>query len=133
MKRAHAFACPPAAVHTASILVVAAASILLPFEARGQSSWPGYPNNNAISISTDGSVGIGTTAPAQKLDVNGNLIIEGGNSLIFGSGFANGALLSTYPGYLNLRTGATGFNIDNNAGTLNLIAIQTAETSVSER
>ncbi len=71
-----------------------------------------------------GNVGIGTAAPTQRLDVNGNLLIEGGNSLIFGSGFGNGALLSTYPGYLNLRTGATGFNIDNNAGTLNLIAIQ---------
>jgi len=36
-------------------------------------------------ISGTGNVGIGTTSPAQKLDVNGNLLLEGYNTLYVGT------------------------------------------------
>ena len=32
-----------------------------PGAAWGQSNWPSYPNNNAISVTSGGNVGIGTT------------------------------------------------------------------------
>ncbi len=69
-----------------------------------------------------GNVGIGTTSPAQALDVNGSVLIEGSNTLLFG-GSGNGALLSGGAGYMNIRTGSNAFNIDNNAGSANLITI----------
>jgi hypothetical protein len=37
----------------------------------GQSAWPGYPNNNAISTTSGGNVGIGTSNPASPLHVVG--------------------------------------------------------------
>jgi hypothetical protein len=35
----------------------------------GQSAWPSYPNNTAISVSSAGNVGIGTTAPTAPLSI----------------------------------------------------------------
>ncbi|MBI4873845.1 MAG: hypothetical protein HY822_04335 [Acidobacteria bacterium] len=42
----------------------------------GQSAWPGYPNNNAISVTSSGSVGVGTAAPQAQLHVKGITILH---------------------------------------------------------
>jgi hypothetical protein len=39
--------------------------------ANGQSAWPNYPNNSAISVTSGGSVGIGTDTPGGRLAVKG--------------------------------------------------------------
>jgi hypothetical protein len=44
----------------------------LPGTAWSQSAWPGYPNNTAISVTSGGNVGIGTTSPSGALAVSGN-------------------------------------------------------------
>ena len=41
-------------------------------------------NSTRMTISNAGNVGIGTTSPGAKLSVNGNVKIEGTNSLLFG-------------------------------------------------
>ena len=45
--------------------------------------WVANANMNTttkgIFMTSEGNVGIGTTNPAAKLDVNGNLILQGGN------------------------------------------------------
>lgn len=47
----------------------------------------GAANNNQFVLAPDGKVGVGTGAPAQKLEVAGNLKISGaGNALIFPDG-----------------------------------------------
>jgi hypothetical protein len=38
-----------------------------------QSTWPNYPNNTSISVSSAGNVGIGTSIPVAALDVNGTV------------------------------------------------------------
>ena len=43
----------------------------LPCPAWGQSAWPSYPNNSAISVTSGGNVGIGTTSASTKLEVWG--------------------------------------------------------------
>ena len=40
-----------------------------PCSAWGQSAWPSYPNNNAISVTSAGNVGIGTTNPTYRFEV----------------------------------------------------------------
>ena len=51
-----------------------------PRPAWGQSGWPGYPNNSAISVTSGGNVGIGTTAPTTTLQVQGTLTMAGGGT-----------------------------------------------------
>jgi hypothetical protein len=67
-----------------------------------------------------GDVGIGTTAPAARLDVNGNAIITG--SFIVSSSVANQGIRLNGPNNrftIASSTGATNlWNIDNSAGTL---------------
>ncbi len=54
-----------------------------------QSSWPSYPNNTAISVTSGSNVGIGTTNPTYPLDVVGVARIRypslGGFALSLGS------------------------------------------------
>ncbi|MGD0777470.1 MAG: hypothetical protein ABSC05_32150 [Candidatus Solibacter sp.] len=63
-----------------------------PRPAWGQSAWPSYPNNNAISVTSGGNVGIGTTSPNYPLDVANRLVNVSGN----------------IPGYLISDTQASG-------------------------
>jgi len=43
--------------------------MVVTYHASGQSAWPSYPNNKAISISSQGNVGIGTY-PSRTLHIN---------------------------------------------------------------
>jgi len=56
-------ACAMAAIWTA----------VAPHPGWGQSAWPSYPNNTAISVTSSGDVGVGTTSPATSLDVAGTI------------------------------------------------------------
>lgn len=38
-----------------------------------QSSWPSYPNNNTITVTSGGNVGIGAVTPATSLEVTGSI------------------------------------------------------------
>ena len=58
--------------HT-GVLIFALAAVWMasvPRPAWGQSAWPSYPNNSAISVTSSGNVGIGTASPDYKLVVN---------------------------------------------------------------
>ncbi len=81
-------------VRTAVASMIWAASALTPVWS--QSLWPNYPNNTAISTTTSGDVGIGTTAPQTKLDVSGGGSLTVSNYL--------GALTGSHslPGSINL-------------------------------
>jgi hypothetical protein len=55
--------------------------------------------NNLLFVSGSGNVGIGTTTPTQKLEVNGAILIEGNdtnNKLILGANIAQTFSLGTY-------------------------------------
>jgi hypothetical protein len=55
--------------------------------------------NNSLFVSSSGNVGIGTTTPTQKLEVNGAILIEGNdtnNKLILGANIAQTFSLGTY-------------------------------------
>lgn len=52
-----------------------------------QSSWPGYPNNTAISVTGAGNVGIGTANPQANLEISSdttwpNLLVSGHNGYV---------------------------------------------------
>lgn len=99
MRRAHCAivgACSWVTSHTGAVItglaVVWMTSVPLPVW--GQSAWPSYPNNNAISVTGGGNVGIGTTAPASPLDL-----------------YHSGSSASDNPGTAALRvTAVTGTN-----------------------
>ena len=56
---------------------------LAPRPACGQSSWPSYPNNTAISVTSGGNVGIGTENPTARLHAAiGTLPSGEGNGII---------------------------------------------------
>src|SRR5437870_976914 len=76
MNRTHCVvdrACSWLRVHTGAwIIGLAVVWTSAPRPAFGQSAWPSYPNNNAISVISAGNVGIGTTSPSVKLSINGS-------------------------------------------------------------
>lgn len=51
----------------ASLVVIVMAAA--PRGAWAQSSWPNYPNNSTITVSSSGNVGIGTVNPGANLDI----------------------------------------------------------------
>lgn len=64
---------------------------ILSMPALGQSSWPSYPNNSTITVTSAGDVGIGTTSPSSghlqiETDTNFPAIYLVGNSAGWGSG-----------------------------------------------
>lgn len=56
--------------------VVGLAAFAFAVSAWPQSAWPSYPNNSAIAVASDGSVGIGTASPAARLHAVGNVLRE---------------------------------------------------------
>ena len=91
MKRAHRVivrACSFLAGHPGAwfigLALVSMAS--LPGPAWGQSAWPSYPNNSAISVTSGGNVGIGTNVPYDILHVGGSFRIA--NPVFGGNGFS---------------------------------------------
>ena len=46
-----------------SFISLAVISVAAASSAWGQSSWPNYPNSTAITVTSGGNVGIGTTDP----------------------------------------------------------------------
>lgn len=66
-------------------------------------------SNEAISILTDGNVGIGTTSPMEKLDVNGKALMNNLSGIRgTGSGMSNAAVFSFYESDGSTRTGYVG-------------------------
>ena len=77
MKRAHRAkvrACSSLAGHAGAWIIGLAlvSMVSLPGPAWCQSAWPSYPNNNTISVTSGGNVGVGTTAPVSPLHVVGS-------------------------------------------------------------
>lgn len=69
------YARPRSAARTAAWMLCAATlwTVSSTQQVLGQSSWPSYPNNTAISVTSGGSVGIGVASPKQKLSVFGGI------------------------------------------------------------
>ncbi|HTS65992.1 MAG TPA: hypothetical protein VMH28_28415 [Candidatus Acidoferrales bacterium] len=83
-------------VRVCRLVLVFLAIAAAPGPARGQSAWPAYPNNGAISVTTGGNVGIGTASPGSKLEVNSGttgyvarLVGSGGSLFVYNSGAGN--------------------------------------------
>lgn len=55
--------------------LVLGATALWSTPAWGQASWPGYPNNNTITVTNGGTVGVATANPIMTLDVNGRTTV----------------------------------------------------------
>ena len=65
-------------------------------------------DESADSLIVDGKIGIGTTAPSEKLQVNGNIKISDGGTI--GSATTAGAITIAANGALTLSTAPAGFN-----------------------
>ena len=85
----------------------------------GPSTSYGIPAGNVV-INSSGNVGIGTTSPAAKLDVNGGALIQG---LTVGRG-AGAVSTNTAVGASALASNTTGFN-------MTAVGIQSAFTNTS--
>ncbi len=117
MERAHCVtgrACSWLTSHAAALIaglaVVWMASA--PRPACGQSSWPNYPNNTAISVTPGGNAGIGTASPTEKLSVGGgNIGFDYGYGLKTNTGAYRNILTTgwdTYGDYVGFYTAGTG-------------------------
>ena len=62
--------------------LLALSALLMPCAAWGQSSWPSFPNNTAISVTNSGNVGIGTSSPSGPLHVASNPGNVGSNTYL---------------------------------------------------
>jgi len=87
--------------------------------------------NNKFLVTTGGNVGIGTTSPAQKLDVRGGNIMVGG----FGGGTDYGLILtpddgSGYWNIANVTGGALTFNNSNTIGSSEAMRISGGKVTI---
>jgi hypothetical protein len=55
--------------NAARAVAVGAAYAMALSHAWGQSAWPSYPNNTAISVTSGGNAGIGTTSPSAPMEI----------------------------------------------------------------
>ncbi len=78
----------------------------------GQASWPSYPNNTTISVTSAGNVGIGTTNPGSRLSLSGVGSTDSGQAdvQITGTGTVGGGvnLISSDVGGRNWLLISTG-------------------------
>jgi len=81
-----------------------------PRAARGQSSWPSYPNNSAITVTSNGSVGIGTTSPSSLLTIVGNPTTLSPQLRLAPAGIANSA--TSVPSYLDFYSSFDDYPTD---------------------
>src|SRR5258708_24274287 len=86
---------------------VVACAVYLPGPLWGQSAWPSYPNNNTITVTSGGNVGIGAPNPIQKLQTEGSIAIAAdyqtmgnGNARYIGIPGVNGAFNQSAGAYL---------------------------------
>jgi hypothetical protein len=73
--------CPYPKAHWGAVL--AGQAVLLAAAALpgwGQSSWPNYPNDSTVTVTSGGNVGIGTSGPIPPLDAQAgtNINVAGG-------------------------------------------------------
>jgi hypothetical protein len=71
-----------------------------------------------MRITSAGDVGIGTTAPAEKLHMNGNILLNDNNKLMFGD--AKDATISYTGTDLNINPKSVGSGKVNVQGNLNV-------------
>ena len=73
----------------------------------GNNELVGNGGTSGVNISSTGNVGIGTSTPSAKLDVNGSVKIEGNNTLEFGAGVAGKEVNAGKIGYGAFSSGAS--------------------------
>lgn len=73
-------------------------------------------NAEKMRIDTSGNVGIGTTAPSTKLDINGDITVNG-QDIYFTSGYVGNRISYTGSGYDFYGSGNQGAFIANNTGS----------------
>ena len=111
------------------VALALAGTTVSPRAAWGQLNWPGYPNNNAISVTSGGNVGIGTPAPDGKLHVEGLTVLHfddwGNDTLVFrgqksiANQWGEYAISTSYMGltFRNTQTGHTLLQLGGGGGT----------------
>jgi hypothetical protein len=100
----------------------------------------GYPfaiataNIERIRITAAGNVGIGSTAPSDKLDVNGTVFLRGNTSIYSSSGGSVPSSLLTFGSAALVNAARINSNTQSStAGTLSLSTAQTGTGTMTER
>jgi hypothetical protein len=100
-----------------------AAAWIAPAAVWAQSSWPGYPNNSAISVTSGGMVGIGTASPDNPLVIalpavgaSAYLKLKSGTASTF-STYLGTTAVNQYDWMTNVRYNGSAFVRDDSTKT----------------